>query len=84
MYTLENWYGIDKYQFVEGMREDWVSRIVGNYQLLKNKKAKCAYLNALYVLHNEFLPIGYLRSEPIARFETYLTIAIRQIEDLQS
>lgn len=83
MYTVEQWQNIDKEYGIEGMRGEMVDHLVGNYKLLKGKSAKRAYLQALYVLNNEFLPVAYLRSEPIARFETRLRQTIRQIEDLE-
>ena len=52
--------------------------------IIGGKTAKRAYLQALYVLRNEFLPVAYLRSEPIARFESQLAYQIRRIEDYEA
>jgi len=82
MYTIHARNGLDYVNTsvaVEGLRDGWQDRVVGNYHLLRTEKDKDVFKFALRVLLAEFTPSAYLASEPVIRFEAQLREVIARI-----
>ncbi len=69
----------DLFVEIEGFRKGWYDNLLKMFETLTPAKQE-GFLTALYALRNNSLPPAYLRSLPIARFQTHLALLIGEIE----
>ena len=81
MYTLtspHNDHSLDLNVPVEGFRDGWQEGLIETAMGMDPNR-RAAYLDCLYSLRNASLLPAYLRSEPIARFQSQIRQVIAEV-----